>query len=113
MGKYSYEKKTLTRDSGRAKIETSVIFEQFPVVLAFAMTIHKSQGKTIPNLYIDCKGMFATHQFYVALSRASNTEHLSLVNFKPTYIKVDAKVHNFYDKQLDLLDIPEHLKRLL
>lgn len=50
---------------------------QFPVILAWAITIHKSQGKTIPKLYIDLTGGTSTDgQFYVAISRAVDLENL-------------------------------------
>ncbi|QGU06438.1 DNA polymerase III subunit epsilon [Corynebacterium occultum] len=50
---------------------------QFPLILSWAMTIHKSQGKTIPKCIIDLKGGTTTDgQFYVALSRAVSLENL-------------------------------------
>lgn len=52
---------------------------QFPLILAWAITVHKSQGKTIPKCFIDLKGGMTTDgQFYVALSRAVDLEHLRL-----------------------------------
>lgn len=52
---------------------------QFPVILAWAITIHKAQGKTIPKCYIDLTGGTTTDgQFYVALSRAVDLENLRL-----------------------------------
>lgn len=50
---------------------------QFPVILAWAITIHKSQGKTIPKLFINLAGGTATDgQFYVALSRGVSLDNL-------------------------------------
>lgn len=50
---------------------------QFPVILAWAITIHKSQGKTVPKCIIDLSGGTTTDgQFYVALSRAVSLENL-------------------------------------
>ena len=64
-------------DGSRLVSETIGTIRQFPVILAWAITIHKSQGKTIPKLYIDLAGGTATDgQFYVALSRAVDLEHL-------------------------------------
>lgn len=78
-------------DGSRLVSETIGTIRQFPVILAWAITIHKSQGKTIPKLYIGLAGGTATDgQFYVALSRAVDLEHLgfllrwSLVTYVPT-----------------------------
>src|SRR5699024_2863817 len=50
---------------------------QFPVILAWAITIHKSQGKTIPKLFINLTGGTTTDgQFYVALSRGVSLKNL-------------------------------------
>ncbi len=59
--------------------ENSFSIYQYPVKLAFAITIHKSQGMSIESLIIDTKEIFAPSQFYVALSRSSNPSHLILV----------------------------------
>ncbi|RSZ61675.1 AAA family ATPase [Corynebacterium hylobatis] len=66
-----------TVTAGRLASEDIGSITQFPVILAWALTIHKSQGKTIPRLFIDLKGGTATDgQFYVALSRAVDLERL-------------------------------------
>jgi ATP-dependent exoDNAse (exonuclease V) alpha subunit len=52
---------------------------QYPIKLAFAITIHKSQGMSIENLIIQTREIFAPSQFYVALSRASNPANLILI----------------------------------
>jgi len=51
---------------------------QFPIVLAFAITIHKSQGMSIEDLIIETTEIFAPSQFYVALSRATSPHRLIL-----------------------------------
>ena len=51
----------------------------YPVKLAFAITIHKSQGMSIENLIIETREIFAPSQFYVALSRSSNPKNLILI----------------------------------
>jgi len=52
---------------------------QHPIKLAFAITIHKSQGMSIEDLIIETNEIFAPSQFYVALSRASNPARLNLI----------------------------------
>jgi len=52
---------------------------QFPIKLAFGITIHKSQGMSIANLIIETNEIFAPSQFYVALSRSSNPQNLILI----------------------------------
>ena len=69
-------------DQERGGLREEVIgtFRQFPVKLAWAVTIHKSQGLTFENVVIDMdRGAFAHGQLYVALSRCRSLEGISLV----------------------------------
>ncbi|MDD5157334.1 AAA family ATPase [Sulfurimonas sp.] len=52
---------------------------QFPIKLAFAITIHKSQGMSIEDLIVETNEIFAPSQFYVAISRSSNPKRLTLI----------------------------------
>jgi len=52
---------------------------QYPVKLAFAITIHKSQGMSLSDLIIQTNEIFTPSQFYVALSRTSNPLRLNLI----------------------------------
>jgi ATP-dependent DNA helicase PIF1 len=74
--------------------------KQVPLVLAYALSIHKSQGLTLDKLETDLHDIFANGQLYVALSRASTKEGLTIKNFKPEYIKINSKVLDFYSKNL-------------
>lgn len=62
--------------------------KQFPLTLAYAISIHKSQGSTIDRMVVDLgKDIFANGQAYVALSRCKNLRSLMLKNFVPYKIK--------------------------
>ena len=69
-------------------------FTQFPLRLAFAITIHKSQGKTFERVILDLgRGAFAHGQLYVALSRCTTLEGLVLrVPIRQTDLKLDQEV---------------------
>ncbi|XP_060560753.1 uncharacterized protein LOC132720611 [Ruditapes philippinarum] len=59
---------------------------QFPVKPAFALTIHKAQGMTLPWLEVDCNDIFKTGQLGVAISRVKSSKGLRVINFHPRYI---------------------------
>lgn len=64
---------------GRLDSEAVGMFTQFPLRLAFAVTIHKSQGKTFERVILDVgRGTFAPGQLYVALSRCTSLEGIVL-----------------------------------
>lgn len=67
-----------------------------PLRLAWACTVHKSQGMTIPLLEVDCKGVFAASQAYVAVSRAKDLEGLYVKNLNQGCCWVDPRVDAFY-----------------
>jgi len=72
-------------------------FTQYPVRLAFAVTIHKSQGKTFENVVIDVgRGTFAHGQMYVALSRCTTLNGIILKQpLKKNHILMDWQVVKF------------------
>jgi len=77
-------------------------FTQMPIKLAWAMTIHKSQGKTFDHVVLDTGwGSFAHGQTYVALSRCTSFEGLVLKKpLKPSDIIVDDYVRKFANGEL-------------
>ena len=71
--------------------------KQIPLILAWAITIHKSQGSTLELAEIDIgNGIFECGQSYVALSRVKDINGLYLTSFNPAKIKINKKVHEFY-----------------
>ena len=72
--------------------------EQYPICLAWALTIHKSQGMGIDNLTIDIgNNVFEDGQSYVALSRSTNSNGLCIKNYSLDSIKCNSVVNNFYN----------------
>lgn len=70
-----------------------------PLILAWAMSIHKSQGMTIDIAEVDAgQDIFECGQTYVALSRVKSLEGLYLTSFDVTKIKINNKVKEFYSK---------------
>ncbi|MEN8614818.1 AAA family ATPase [Dehalogenimonas sp. THU2] len=66
-------------EDGQLRSEPAGSFTQFPLMLAWAVTIHKSQGKTFDKVIVDIgRGAFACGQTYVALSRCTALEGLIL-----------------------------------
>ena len=77
---------------------------QFPLKLAYAITIHKSQGMSIENLVCDLNHIFANGQLYVALSRAIDPKKLRIFydksrpfrEYLQSVVKIDEEVEKFY-----------------
>ncbi|KAF5391863.1 hypothetical protein D9757_001833 [Collybiopsis confluens] len=73
---------------------------QLPLILAWAMSIHKSQGQTIHRVKVDLERVFEKGQSYVALSRASSIEGLQVLGFNPKKVVAHRKVIE-WDKTLE------------
>jgi ATP-dependent DNA helicase PIF1 len=73
--------------------------KQLPLVLSWAITIHKSQGATLDYAEIDIgRNIFEDGQTYVALSRVTSLDGLYLSAFDPTKICVNTRVREFYTR---------------
>ena len=69
--------------------------EQIPLVLAWVLRIHKSQGLSLDAVVVDLNGCFAHGLAYVALSRARSREGLQVVNFDPRRVHASEDVKDF------------------
>lgn len=88
----------LDRITGEFEEKIVGTFKQFPIRLAYAITIHKCQGMTLDKVLIDLSaGAFASGQTYVALSRCKNLNGIYLRSpIKPSDIFVDHRIQNVY-----------------
>ncbi|AJC92079.1 putative helicase, PIF1 family (DUF889 domain) [Campylobacter subantarcticus LMG 24377] len=101
----------------KLEIKIKAKFIQFPIKLAYAITIHKSQGMSIDKLICDIDGIFEKGQLYVALSRAINPNNLKIVyNYKIPFenyflniLKIDKEVKRFYLEE-KFINLEENLE---
>lgn len=70
---------------------------QLPLILAWAISIHKSQGQTLDYVCVDMGSIFEVGQAYVAISRATNLDGLQVLRFNPHKVKIDPRVKAFYE----------------
>ncbi len=94
-GTYRYE-----YDPDQDKIVSKVVGEyaQYPLMLAWAVTIHKSQGRTLSKVYVNMgSGAFAPGQVYVALSRVQSLNDIHLARpIRDSEVMCDPKIKRFY-----------------
>ncbi len=94
---WEMHKFVLDKETEKIDIQTTGTFTQYPFKLAWAVTIHKAQGKTFDKVYVDLStGTFAHGQLYVALSRCRTLEGLFLRRpITPADILLDQRIVQF------------------
>jgi ATP-dependent exoDNAse (exonuclease V) alpha subunit len=111
---YTWEIFRFFATGGQLQSEVIGRFRQYPLMLAWAVTIHKSQGKTFDRVVVDLgRGTFAHGQAYVALSRCTTLE--GLVLRKPLlkqHVRTDYRVMKFltghhYDEAAKTLSVED------
>jgi len=87
----------INKQNWKSEIYKNLSIEQYPLILAWAVTIHKAQGATIDEAFIDLgSSIFTEGQSYVALSRLRTIEGLYLKSLNPYKIKANDKVREYY-----------------
>ena len=84
---------------------------QVPLILAWALSIHKAQGQTIERVKVDLGKIFEKGQAYVALSRATSQEGLQISRFDPRKVMVHDRVRSFYNTLYDVEQAPKQFER--
>jgi ATP-dependent DNA helicase PIF1 len=109
-------KMTMTPHTWASETIPGVGVAQIPLILAWALTIHKAQGATLDIAEIDAgSGIFECGQTYVALSRVKNLEGLYLSSFDFRKVMINRKVQEFYEELKKLEQeteehVEEHVK---
>lgn len=97
VDRFAFEKLKLVYKGSECEYITELQMRQIPLRVAYAMTIHKSQGASIKQLEIDCLNIFEAGQFYVAISRGVNPKLIRLKNFAPTHITKNADLTQYME----------------
>lgn len=98
VGKEDWENIRYTLNKANRQLESDVLgsFKQYPLRLAWAITIHKSQGLTFDKAIIDAGEAFAPGQVYVALSRCTNLNGMVLQSrVRPGSLFIDGRILEF------------------
>lgn len=82
------------------------ISSQLPLTLAWAMSIHKSQGQSLLRLKVDLARVFERGQSYVALSRATSLDGLQVLNFDPRKVVAHPRVLDWSRKNFSVPSAP-------
>ena len=101
VGKEKFEVREARYYNNQIDYEVILEIQQYPILLAYAITIHKSQGSTYKKIICDTSCCFSPGQTYVAFSRCNSLGGVNLLK-KLTLndVKVDSKVKEFYKSQI-------------
>ena len=92
-------KQTIGYHTWNSENISTIGIKQIPLIYAWAITIHKSQGVSLDMAQIDAgSNIFECGQTYVALSRLKNLDGLYLQSFNPSKILVNKNVKQFYSR---------------
>lgn len=111
---YTWENQRFTLNEDTQEIEPKTIgtFTLYPIKLAWAITVHKSQGLTFERAIVDLQGAFSPGQIYVALSRLTGLQGLVLSShFNPTQFRTDQQILTFSERKLSAHQISEKLEQ--
>ncbi|RCK62778.1 ATP-dependent DNA helicase RRM3 [Candida viswanathii] len=92
------EREEFTVETGTGLKTKTLIRQQLPMILAWAMSIHKAQGQTLQRLKVNVGKSFAAGQVYVAISRATSRDQLEVRNFNPKKVVTSPAVRKFYQQ---------------
>ncbi len=102
---YPHDFELLELNANTLEAKAIATVSQFPIKLAYAITIHKSQGMSLDSLICNLDYLFAPNQLYVAISRATNPKELKInyskkdfLNYLKRVIVRNDTVDNFYER---------------
>lgn len=87
--------------------------QQIPLILAWALSIHKAQGQTLQRVKVDLSRVFEKGQAYVALSRATSQAGLQVIGFEPRKVMVHPKVTEFYNNLQSIGQVMQPKKKAI